>query len=131
MGDIIRPDFSRRKKEESMQDNEEAKIQIPKRETKMTPAATEVVKAAYDVAYGEEKSPLLIGYLELSLSGKVQKLLNLAASQAALNQARETVKGYTTEELLVWMKNSTESDWQKKAGFFQAVWAELRKRMKI
>ena len=131
MGEIIRPDFSRRKKEEPEQDDEGATIKITNLPTKVPPEGIDAAKTAFSVADGDEQGTFLPEYLELTLSGKVQKLLNLTASPSALLKAREIVRNYTTEELLGWMKNSTEDDWQKRAGFFQAIWAELKRRMKI
>ena len=131
MGEIIRPDFGRRKKEESKEPEEEAKIQITNLPAKMTPAEIAVTESAFEVASGEDKGPLLLEYMELAFSDKIKKLSNLKASQSALTKARETVKDYSTEDLLGWLKKSNESDWQTRAGFFQAMLAELKKRMKI
>ncbi|MCX6745086.1 MAG: hypothetical protein NTX82_06195 [Candidatus Parcubacteria bacterium] len=131
MGEIIRPDFGRRKKEEPKEPDEEAKIQITNLPAKMTPAEMAVTESAFEVAYGEDKGPFLLEYMELAFSDKIKKLSNLKASQAAITQARSIVKDYTTENLLGWLKKSTEIDWQTRAGFFQAMLAELKMRMKI
>jgi hypothetical protein len=129
MGDILRPDFSRGKKE------------VPKDESKGTvgnnlTAENKVEEgmaqeSAEAVAEKERKPKELIRFLQLFADAKTKKLASLASSPSALTQARAIVKRYSTDELLGWMEKSNENDWQTRAGFYQSVWAELRMRMKL
>ena len=118
MGDIIRPDFTRGNKPKEGLDKERARtLDDKKKDSIGTEELTE--------------SQIYAKFLDYFISRKAEPLLRLSASRFSLDKSRELVRGYTNQELLGWMLNSTEDDWQKRAGFFQAVWGELRKRMKL
>jgi len=107
MGEIIHFDFKNKKKEEPA----EEKI----KETKPNERSS-------DFKY-------LMKFIEFSLLGNAKELMHLSVSPSSLNQSLETVKKYTTEELINWLEETNENEWKKKATFFQAVFTELRSRL--
>lgn len=72
MGEIIRPDFSRLKKEEPKEAVEEAKIEVTSLPAKMTSTEKEESTASFGVVLGEEHDPLLFEYIELAHSDKIK-----------------------------------------------------------
>src|SRR3989338_707093 len=55
-----------------------------------------------------------------------KKLIQLPVSSSTLQLNIQTVKNYTTEELLNWLEKNDENDWQAKASFYQAIYKELK-----
>ncbi len=77
----------------------------------------------------DKQTPILFGkFFRFLTSGEPKKIRNLKPTPEALLQARQIVKNYTTIELMGWMENSNEKDWQIKPSFFNAILEELKIR---
>ncbi|MFA5889274.1 MAG: hypothetical protein WCW47_03330 [Candidatus Paceibacterota bacterium] len=92
------------------------------------PENTSVKKTEAETVESSDANYFLRFMQFVALHG-THRILNLLASTNSLAQSREVVKSYTTEELLNWLENSTEVDWKKRPGFFQAIIGELESRL--
>ncbi len=77
----------------------------------------------------DNQTPILFRkFFKFLTSEQPKKIRNLTPTPEALYQARQIVKDYTTKELMGWMENSNEKDWQAKPSFFNAMLEELKIR---
>lgn len=109
MGEIIKFDFNKNRKEDSEKNK----------------SANEQKKW-----WEEDKQlPLMfVKFFKFLISEESKKIKNLKTTPESLKQARETVRNYTTFELVKWIETSSEKDWQIKPSFFNAVLEELKIR---
>lgn len=78
----------------------------------------------------KEKQPLLfVKFAKFLISENATKIKNLKITPEAFSQAKQTVKNYTTDELVAWLYNTNETDWQVKPSFFTAIIEELKTRI--
>ncbi|MFA6422813.1 MAG: hypothetical protein WCV92_05460 [Candidatus Buchananbacteria bacterium] len=123
MGELIKLNFGKRRKEEEKRDEPETpKIEIEaikELPTKEKEAAPEDIEASFEVAG--------VGPLFLSPAA-YSKIINFKVSASTLKVQREIVSKFSNDELRGWIENSVESDWTKKPAFFRAIVDELRGR---
>jgi hypothetical protein len=111
MGEVIHFDFNKNRR-------------IPDKEETKEPKE--------NIVYPEEikkEGDFWLKFIRFIISDKGKKLTNLPVKLEAFSQAQKTVKNYTNEELLGWLENYNENDWETKPSFFRAVYEELKIRL--
>lgn len=68
-----------------------------------------------------------VRFAKFLISDKAKKIMNLPVTRTSYAEIEKTIEGYSIQEMVGWLENSREEDWQKKPSFFRAI----IERMKI
>lgn len=115
------------------------KKRLEKEEKKKTPESQKDSKLKPSLPVGDLMeffvsllhNPEIAGRMLQEVTSKMIRIAKVTAdfNPVTYKEDRETVKSYSLEDLMNWVRKYDENDWQSKPAFFRAVADELKDRL--
>ena len=119
MGNVVYFDFKNKKPIE--------RISLPESQTNVVPIMSK--KEMHTKVKKETKYHT--AFVRLLLCKDTEDLMSTPVSPNSLEESRKVTKNYVTEELITWLGDTDKKVWKEKAPFFQAIFQELKQRLKL